>query len=47
MRHFHGQLQDLFQQVVMMGSVAESMIQQAVSGLVSRNDAVLESVFVK
>jgi phosphate transport system protein len=47
MRHFHGQLRDLFQKVVMMGSVAESMIQQAVSGLVSRNEAMLESVFVK
>src|SRR5690348_12950532 len=47
MRHFHGQLQELFQKVVMMGSVAESMIQQAVSGLVSRNEAVLEAVFAK
>jgi phosphate transport system protein len=31
----------------MMGSVAESMIQAAVNGLVSRNEAVLESVFAQ
>jgi phosphate transport system protein len=47
MRHFHGQLEDLFQRIVMMGSITESMIQSAVNGLVSRNEASLDDVFTK
>src|SRR4051812_2291702 len=45
MRHFHAQLQDLLQRVVRMGSLAESMINGAVVGLVSRSQASLEEVF--
>jgi phosphate transport system protein len=47
MRQFHAQLQDLFQRVVIMGSLAESMITTAVAGLVSRNESLLEEVFEK
>jgi len=45
MRHFHEQLQDLLQKIVMMGTITESMIQSAVSGLVKRNDALFADVF--
>jgi len=45
MRHFHEQLQELLQKIVMMGTITESMIQSAVSGLVKRNDAVFADVF--
>jgi phosphate transport system protein len=45
MRHFHEQLQDLLQQIVMMGTITESMIQAAVNGLVKRNDALFVDVF--
>jgi phosphate transport system protein len=47
MRHFHGQLQELLQRVVMMGSLAESMIQSAIVGLISRNEASLKEVFTR
>jgi phosphate transport system protein len=47
MRHFHAQLQELLQRVVIMGSVAESMIQTAVNGLVARSEGMLEEVFLK
>ena len=39
MRHFHEQVQDSFQKVVLMGMTTESMIQAAVRGLVARNEA--------
>ena len=45
MRHFHEQLQELLQKIVMMGTITESMIQSAVSGLVKRNDALFADVF--
>src|SRR5688500_7792753 len=45
MRHFHEQLQDLLQKIVMMGTITESMIQSAVTGLVKRNDALFADVF--
>ena len=47
MRHFHEQLQDLFQKVVLMGMTTESMIQAAVRGLVARNEKVHSEVFEK
>jgi len=45
MRHFHEQLQELLQKIVMMGTITESMIQSAVNGLVKRNDALFTDVF--
>src|SRR5687767_224263 len=45
MRHFHEQLQDLLQKIVMMGTITGSMIQSAVTGLVKRNDALFVDVF--
>jgi phosphate transport system protein len=47
MRHFHEQLQDLLQKLVMMGNIAESMIQSAVSALVKRNDSLSHDVFAR
>ena len=47
MRHFHEQLQDLLQKIVMMGTITETMIQLALHGLVKRNEASFEDVFSK
>src|SRR6478609_8372943 len=47
MRHFHEQLQDLLRSVVVMGSLAESMVQKAVECLVTRNEPAMEEVFQK
>src|SRR5688572_9718470 len=47
MRHFHEQLQDLFQKVVLMGMTTESMIQAAIRGLVERNERCHAEVFEK
>ena len=47
MRHFHEQLQDLLQKIVMMGSITESMVQTAVAALVRRQEALAEEVFAK
>ena len=47
MRHFDEQLQALLQRVVLMGSIAESMIDKAVAGLVTRNEAPHAEVFAK
>src|SRR5262245_33086923 len=47
MRHFDEQLKDLLQKVVMMGSLAESMISKAIAALVSRNLAAAADVFAK
>jgi len=47
MRHFEEQLQELLQQIVLMGTIAESMIQIAVTGLVKRNQSHAIEVFVK
>jgi phosphate transport system protein len=38
-RHFDEQIQDLLQRLVLMGSLAESMIHAAVQGLIERSDA--------
>ena len=47
MRRFDEQLQQLLQRVVMMGSLAESMIQTAIRGLVERNEALFKDVFAQ
>ena len=47
MRHFEELLQELLQKIVLMGTVAESMIQIAVTGLVKRNQSHAVEVFVK
>jgi len=47
MRHFHDQLQLLLQKVVMMGDLAEGMIQLAVQALVKRNEALVSVVHGK
>src|SRR5687768_11896465 len=47
MRHFDEQLQELLRSVVVMGSIAESMVQKAVACLMSRNEAAMEEVFEK
>lgn len=47
MRHFHEQLQDMLRRIVMMGSIAESMIHSAVRCLVERNEACAAAVFKK
>jgi phosphate transport system protein len=46
-RHFHEQLHELYQKVVAMGLIAESMIQTAVSSLIERNEALAKQVFAK
>ncbi|MEA2709222.1 MAG: phosphate transport system protein [Phycisphaerales bacterium] len=47
MRHFEELLQELLQKIVMMGTIAESMIQIAVTGLVKRNQSNAVEVFLK
>jgi len=47
MRHFEEQLAELFQRIVLMGALAESMIQSAVACVVKRNEALAQEVFVK
>lgn len=47
MRHFDEQLKELYQKVVAMGLLAESMIQTAVSSLIERNESLAAQVFVK
>ncbi|MEO7156698.1 MAG: phosphate signaling complex protein PhoU [Vicinamibacterales bacterium] len=47
MRHFEELLQELLQKIVMMGTITESMIQLAVSGLVKRNEMLINDVFAK
>jgi phosphate transport system protein len=47
MRHFEGLLQELLQKIVLMGTIAESMIQIAVTGLVKRSQSHAVEVFVK
>src|SRR5438874_2246624 len=47
MRHFHEQLQDLLQTIVMMGTITESMIQMAISALVKRNENLCADVYAK
>jgi phosphate transport system protein len=47
MRHFDEQLHELYQKVVAMGLLAESMIQTAVASLIERNEALAAQVFAK
>jgi phosphate transport system protein len=47
MRHFEEQLGELFQRIVLMGTLAEGMIQTAVLSLVKRNEALAQEVFAK
>lgn len=47
MRHFDEQLRSLLKKVVMMGSLAESMIETAVECLVKRNEGLCAGVYVK
>lgn len=47
MRHFHEQLQDLFQNIVQMGTMAESMVRGAVDALVKRDERLCADVFDK
>src|SRR5215207_8758258 len=47
MRHFEEQLAELFQRIVLMGTLAESMIQGATATVVKRNESLAEEVFAK
>lgn len=47
MRHFEEQLQELLQKIVRMGTIAESMIQMAVSALVKRNETLCDDVHAR
>src|SRR5689334_15306495 len=47
MRHFEEQLGELFQRLVLMGSLAESMIRGAVRSLMEQNEALAADVFAK
>jgi phosphate transport system protein len=47
MRHFEEQLDELFQRVVLMGAVTETMIQKAVDALVQRRESLADEVFEK
>ena len=47
MRHFHEQLQELLQKIVIMGTITESMIQLAIGGLVKRTEAASNEIFAK
>jgi phosphate transport system protein len=44
-RHFDIQVQELLQRIVLMGSLAESMIQKAIGSLVARNETLAAEVF--
>jgi len=47
MRHFDEQLQSLMQKIVLMASIAESMIRTAIRCLVERNEAPMHDVYAK
>jgi phosphate transport system protein len=47
MRHFHEQLNDLFQRLVLMGSLTEGMIRTAVRALTDGNEALATDVFAR
>ena len=47
MRHFHEQLSDLFQRLVLMGSLAEGMIRTAVRSLTEENEALATEVYAR
>jgi phosphate transport system protein len=46
MRHFHEQLDELFQRLVLMGSLAEGMIRTAVRSLMEQDESLQAEVFV-
>jgi phosphate transport system protein len=47
MRHFHDQLQDLLQKIVLMGTAAEGMIQIAARAMIERNETLTDAVLAK
>ena len=47
MRHFDEQLDQLFKRIIMMGSVAESMIHTAVRAYTERNESLASDVYAK
>jgi len=47
MRHFHEQLDELFQRLVLMGSLAESMIKTAVRALMEQNESLAAEVYTQ
>jgi len=47
MRHFHEQLNDLFQRLVLMGSLTEGMIRTAVRALSDQNESLATDVYVR
>jgi len=47
MRHFHEQLDDLFQRLVLMGSLAEGMIRTAVRSLMERDESLASEVYAR
>src|SRR4051812_10270075 len=47
MRHFHEQLQELLQKVVLMGSVVEAMIHRAIECLIAGDESMTALVFEK
>ena len=47
MRHFHEQLDDLFQRLVLMGSIAEGMIRTAVRALMEGDETLANEVFAR
>jgi len=46
-RHFDEQIQDLLEKLVLMGRVAESMIQLALRVLIERNESLVETCCAK
>src|SRR5579872_3279091 len=47
MRHFHEQLGDLFQRLVLMGSLAEGMIRTAVRALMEQDESLGTEVYAR
>ena len=47
MRHFHEQLDDLFQRLVLMGSITEGMIRTAVRVLTDQDEALATEVYAR
>jgi phosphate transport system protein len=47
MRHFHEQLNDLFQRLVLMGSLTEGMIRTAVRALSDQNESLATDVYIR
>jgi phosphate transport system protein len=47
MRHFEEQLQELYQRIVLMGTLAEAMIHNAVAGVVKRSESLVQDLYAK